>query len=63
MFCLSLTNADINLDTAQRIKEESEHVKADESTDDNGLVVETDSIEKPPSYDEKKQVEEMVQKA
>ncbi|KAG5356218.1 Siderophore iron transporter mirC [Yarrowia sp. B02] len=64
MFFLSLTNSDVNLDTAQRIKEESEHVKTDqESTDDNGLVLENSLEDKLPSFDEKKQVEPEVQKA
>ncbi|RDW28184.1 major facilitator superfamily domain-containing protein [Yarrowia lipolytica] len=55
MFCLAITNADINLNTAQRMKEESEHVKGDDSqSSDQGVVIETAYEEKSPIYDEKK---------
>ncbi|SEI35903.1 YALIA101S09e01332g1_1 [Yarrowia lipolytica] len=70
MFCLALTNADINLNVAQRIKRASEQRKMDEnegSTEENGdagLVV-TNSFEEKSagSSDDKKQVNEKVVQA
>ncbi|KAG5358116.1 Siderophore iron transporter mirC [Yarrowia sp. B02] len=57
MFCLAITLSDINLNVAQQTKEDSEHIKTDDHSSDNGIVIEESIEEKSPSYDEKKVVE------